>query len=84
MTEERVGRPGAPDPAVIQLRQGGGLRRVVRLDTLGGGLVGACDGELTARQLCSGLAVLTHEPAQEVVGTVLPLLRELVADGLLV
>ena len=84
VTEERVGRPGATDPAVIQLRQGGGLRRVVRLDTLGAGLVGACDGELTARQLCSGLAVLTKEPVQEVVGAVLPLLRQLIADGLLV
>ncbi|RIK17075.1 MAG: SAM-dependent methyltransferase, partial [Acidobacteria bacterium] len=43
VTEERVGRPGAPDPQVIQLRQGGGLRRVVRLDTLAAGFVGACD-----------------------------------------
>lgn len=83
VTEERVGRPGAVDPAVIQLRQGGGLRRVVRLDTLGAGLVGACDGELTARQLCSGLAVLTEASVDDVVLAVLPLLRELVADGLL-
>nr|WP_134774694.1 methyltransferase [Ornithinimicrobium flavum] len=84
VTEERVGRPGAPDPQVIQLRQGGGLGRVVRLDTLGAGLVGACDGELTARQLCGGLAVLTQVPSAEVEQQVLPLLRELVADGLLV
>lgn len=84
VTEERVGRPGAPDPAVIQLRQGGGLRRVVRLDTVGAGFVGACDGELTARQLCSGLAVLTEVPTEEVTRSVLPLLRDLVADGLLV
>ncbi|QFG67602.1 DUF7059 domain-containing protein [Ornithinimicrobium pratense] len=83
VTEERVGRPGAVDPAVIQLRQGGGLRRLVRLDTLTAGLVGACDGELTARQLCSGLAVLTEAPVEDVVRAVLPLLRELVADGLL-
>nr|WP_238154350.1 MULTISPECIES: methyltransferase [unclassified Ornithinimicrobium] len=83
VTEQRVGRPGAVDPAVIQLRQGGGLRRVVRLDTLGAGLVGACDGELTARQLCSGLAVLTEASVDDVVPAVLPLLRELVADGLL-
>ena len=37
-------RPGAADPDVIQLRQGGGLGRVVRLDTVGAGLVGVCDG----------------------------------------
>lgn len=84
VTEERVGRPGSPDPQVIALRQGGGLRRVVRLDTLGAGLVGACDGELTARQLCAGLAVLTEVGAGEVEQELLPLLRELVADGLLV
>ncbi|MFK5581852.1 DUF7059 domain-containing protein [Serinicoccus sp. LYQ131] len=83
VTEERVGRPGADDPQVIQLRQGGGLRRTVRLDTLAAGLVGACDGELTARQLCSGLAVLTEQPSAQVVSAVLPVLRELVADGLL-
>ncbi len=83
VTEERVGRPGAPDPQVIQLRQGGGLRRVVRLDTLSAGLVGACDGELTARQLCAGLAVLTEAAAEEVRAGVLPVLRDLVRDGLL-
>jgi hypothetical protein len=83
VTEERVGRPGAADPQVIQLRQGGGLRRVVRLDTLGAGLVGACDGELTARQLCGGLAVLTEAPVARVEAAVLPLLRALVRDGLL-
>lgn len=83
VTEERVGRPGAADPQVIQLRQDGGLRRVVRLDTLGAGLVGACDGELTARQLCGGLAVLTEAPVARVEAAVLPLLRALVRDGLL-
>ena len=83
VTEERVGRPGAVDPQVIQLRQGTGLHRTVRLDTLGAGLVGACDGDLTARQLCAGLAVLTEVDATQVEQTVLPVLRELVADGLL-
>ncbi|MFC6421307.1 DUF7059 domain-containing protein [Ornithinimicrobium tianjinense] len=83
VTEERVGRPGAPDPQVIQLRQGGGLRRVVRLDTLGAGFVGACDGELTARQLCAGLAVLTGSEVADVQQALVPLVRDLVKDGLL-
>ncbi|AXH97147.1 methyltransferase domain-containing protein [Ornithinimicrobium avium] len=83
ITEERVGRPGAPDPQVIQLRQGGGLRRVVRLDTLGAGFVGACDGELSAGQLCAGLAVLTEVAVDQVREAVLPVLRDLVKDGLL-
>ena len=83
VSEERIGRPGAPDPQVIQLRQGGGLRRTVRLGTLGAGLVGACDGDLTARQLCAGLAVLTEADTAAVVAEVLPVLRDLVKDGLL-
>lgn len=83
VTEERVGRPGDLDPMVIQLRQGGGLRRLVRLDTIAAGLVGASDGELTARQIVSGIAVLTDHPVAELTAGVLPLLRELVADGFL-
>lgn len=83
VTEERIGRPGADDPQVIQVRQGGGLRRVVQLDTLSAGVVGACDGELTARQLCAGLAVLSDVPRQDVESAVVPVLRELVKDGLL-
>src|SRR5690606_33914518 len=83
VTEERIGRPGGADPQVIQLRQGGGLRRVVQLDTLSAGVVGACDGELTARQLCAGLAVLSEVPRQDVESVVVPVLRELVKDGLL-
>lgn len=83
VTEERFGRPGAPDPRVIRLRQGGGLGRTIQVDTVGAGLVGACDGELTARQVLAGIAVLTDRAVAEVIGVALPLLRELVADGLL-
>lgn len=83
VTEERIGRPGDPDPMVIQLRQGGGLRRTVRLDTVSAGLVGASDGDLTAAQILRGIAVLTEEPVGDLVPRVLPTLRSLVADGLL-
>jgi methylase of polypeptide subunit release factors len=84
VTEERHGRPGAADPDVIQLRQGGGLGRVVRLDTVGAGLVGVCDGTLTARQALGVIATLLDRPEPAVVASALPLLRDLVADGLLV
>src|SRR5690606_15820029 len=83
VTEERFGRPGAVDPQVIRLRQGGGLGRTVRVDTVGAGLVGACDGELTARQALAGIAVLTDRAVGEVTQGALPLLRDLVADGFL-
>jgi hypothetical protein len=82
--EERYSRPGAADPEVIQLRQGRGLGRVVRLDTVGAGLVGVCDGTLTARQALGAIASLLDRPEADVVETATPLLRTLVADGLLV
>ncbi len=84
VVEERHSRPGASDPEVIQLRQGGGLGRVVRLDTVGAGLVGVCDGTLTARQALGAIATLLDRPEAEVVAVATPLLRTLVADGLLI
>lgn len=83
VTEERIGKPGAPDPMVIQVRQGGGFRRVVRLDSLSAGLVGALDGEITAAQIVHALAALTDTGAHEVQQVIVPVVRSLVADGLL-
>lgn len=84
VTEERHTRPGDPDPAVIQVRQGGGLRHTVRLDTASAALLSVCDGEITAGQALTAIAVLLDRPAGEVRAGVLPILRELVAHGLLV
>lgn len=82
--EERHGRPGAGDPAVIQLRQGSGLGRVVRLDTASAALVSVCDGELTAGVALAAIAGLLEREVAEVRAQVLPVLRALVADGLVV
>ncbi len=81
--EERHSRPGAGDPEVIQLRQGGGLGRVVRLDTVGAALVSVCDGTLTPGQALPAIAQLLAEPVDDVVARGVAALRELVADGLL-
>ena len=75
----RRGRPG-----VIQLRQGGGLGRTVPLDTVGAGLVGVCDGSLTARQALGAIAALLDQPEAAVTAAALPVLRALVADGVLI
>jgi hypothetical protein len=83
VTEERFGRPGAEDPQVVLLRQGGGLQRAVRADTALAGLVGACDGELTVGQIAGALAALLDEPVDELPHRLLPAVRALVADGLL-
>ena len=84
VTEERHYRPGDEDPQVIVLRQGGGFGRGVRASTALAGLVGACDGELTVGRLIAALAELLGVPADGLASELLPAVRRLVADGLLV
>jgi hypothetical protein len=84
VTEERHGRPGAEDPSVILLRQGGGLGRTVRLDTAMAAFASVCDGDLTAGQALTAIASLLDVPAEELRASALPVIRELVAGGLLV
>ena len=81
VTEERHGRPGADDPSVILLRQGGGLRRVVRAGTVLAAYLGVADGELTARVALDAIAALLDLDAGAVRAEVVPELRDLVADG---
>jgi methylase of polypeptide subunit release factors len=83
VTEERYLTPGDADPQVLQLRQGGGLGRVVRPGTVVAGAVGACDGELTLGQIVGGLAALLEAPAEDVAAEVLPAARDLLLDGFL-
>ncbi|RPF26513.1 DUF7059 domain-containing protein [Georgenia muralis] len=83
VTEERYLEPGAEDPRIVQLRQGGGLGRVVRPGTLVAGAVGACDGELTLGQIVGGLAALLDVPADDVAAEVLPAAHDLLVDGFL-
>ena len=84
VTEERHARPGDEDPSVIVLRQGGGLRRAVQLDTIGAALVSVCDGTLTASAALGAIAQLLGTGVGQVRAAAVPLVRELVADGLLV
>lgn len=83
VTEERYHRPGEEDPTVVLLRQGSGFGRLVRASTALAGLVGACDGELPVGAITSALADLLGEPLGELTGRLLPAVRALVADGLL-
>ncbi|WP_029069536.1 DUF7059 domain-containing protein [Jonesia quinghaiensis] len=83
VTEERYYTPGSPEPHIILLRQGGGLRRTVQADTALAGLVGASDGELTIRQILTAIAALYDLDSGEVFHATLPALRGLVIDGLL-
>jgi len=84
VTEERHTKPGTENPDVILVRQGGGLRRSIPVDTVIAGLVSVCDGSLTARQAFEAIAGLLELEAGAVIASALPTLRALVADGLLV
>ncbi len=82
--EERHGRPGADDPSVILFRQGAGLGRVVRAGTMLAAYRGVADGTLTARAALEAIATILDADPATVRAEVLPQVRDLVADGLLV
>ena len=81
--QETVGRPGAEDPEAIVLRQQRGFRRARTADTVEAALLGACDGDLTVRQIISALGSLLQRDEAELRTTYLPVVRELVAEGFL-
>lgn len=83
VTEERHLQPGAADPSVVLLRQGGGFGRVVRAGTALAGLVGACDGQLSVGRIIAALADLLDVPGDDLAAELLPQVRDLVRDGLL-
>jgi hypothetical protein len=56
--QETLGAPGAEDPTHIVMRQQRGLRRAVEVDTALGGVLGACDGDLTLREILGAVAQL--------------------------
>lgn len=84
VTEERHGRPGAADPAVILLRQGGGFGRSLRLGTWGAAFASVADGELTPEQAVVAIAAVTGAPEAEVRAEVAEVVRAGVRGGLLV
>lgn len=83
VTEERSHWPGAGDPSVILLRQGGGLRRDIRVDSSLAAVVGACDGELPLGVIIDAVAQLLDADATQLRAAILGEVRELVVDGLL-
>jgi ubiquinone/menaquinone biosynthesis C-methylase UbiE len=81
---EQHAEPGAPDPTLVLLRQGGGLRRQLRLSTVTAAYASVCDGELTARAACAAIAGLLDLDDDAVRSEVLVLTRDAAKDGLLV
>lgn len=84
VTEERHSRPGAADPSVILVRQGGGFRRAIRADTALSAFVSVCGGDLTGEVAVTAIAALTEEDPVSLRRRLAAPVRRLVADGLLV
>uniref|UniRef100_UPI0028F0E7E2 transferase n=1 Tax=Actinomyces viscosus TaxID=1656 RepID=UPI0028F0E7E2 len=59
VTEERHLVPGAAEPTVILLRQGGALGRTIRATTAVAALAGVADGELSVGQVASAVTALS-------------------------
>lgn len=83
VTKETYGRPTLADPEHILIRQGGGFGRAVKADTALAGFISACDGELTVGQIAHALAALLDVPSGDMIGGLVPAVRELVLDGFL-
>ncbi|WCC80175.1 methyltransferase [Cutibacterium equinum] len=80
---ETTGRPGAADPEHIVLRQRRGLCRAVEMTTASGGVLGACDGELTLGQITSAVSAILEVDHEDLLAEVLPLVRECLRHGIL-
>ncbi|PFG35200.1 DUF7059 domain-containing protein [Sanguibacter antarcticus] len=84
VSEERFYTPGANDPSVVVLRQGGGTGRAIHASTSLAALVGACDGELSVGQIVGAIASIFDVSVDDLAAELLPAVRGLVRDGLLV
>jgi len=83
VTEARHHRPGAEEPSVIELRQGGGFGRVLNVDPALAALVGASDGDLPLGVLIDAIADLLEVDAAALRADLLPRVRELAFTGFL-
>ncbi|OKK18452.1 transferase [Streptomyces sp. CB00455] len=61
VVQEQVGTPGAEDPEHVVLRQNRGMRRATKVDTVGAGFAGVCDGSLSAGRILDAIAQLVQE-----------------------
>jgi methylase of polypeptide subunit release factors len=83
VVQEQVGQPGAEDPEHVVLRRLGGLRPALRVDTATAALVGASEGTATVAALIGAVASVLHEDPRELERRLLPIVRDLVDQGVL-
>ncbi|WP_370086013.1 methyltransferase [Streptacidiphilus sp. MAP12-16] len=83
VVQEQVGAPGADDPEHVILRQNRGMRRATKVDTVGAGFAGVCDGELAAGQILDAIAALIDEDPVRLRDRTPEQIRMLVEQGFL-
>lgn len=81
---ESTSRPGAAGPEHIVYRQHTGLCRAMEVDTLLGGVLGACDGELALGTIIEVVASILEADADQATAQVLPRVRTALREGFLV
>lgn len=81
--QEQIGTPGEEDPEHVVLRQRDGMMRATTVDTVGAGLVGACDGTLSAGRIVDAIAQLIQEEPAGLRAATPGVLRSLVEQGFL-
>lgn len=83
VVQEQVGLPGAEDPEHVILRQNRGIRRATKVDTVGAGFAGVCDGTLTAGRILDAIAQLMGEDPVVLRDRTPQAIRLLVEEGFL-
>ncbi|MEU1278827.1 methyltransferase [Streptomyces sp. NPDC005805] len=84
VVQEQVGLPGAEDPEHVVLRQNRGMRRATRVDAVGAGFAGACDGTLPAGRILDAIAQLIDEDPVLLRDRTPQAVRLLVGEGFLI
>lgn len=83
VVQEQVGLPGAEDPEHVVLRQNRGMRRATKVDTVGAGFAGVCDGSLPAGRILDAIAQLVGEDPVRLRDRTPEAIRMLVEQGFL-
>ena len=83
LRQETLAEPGASDPNHIVFRQYRGLLRAIEADTALAAVLGACDGDLTVRQIIGAVATLLDADPEALATELTPRLRDAIAEGFL-
>lgn len=83
VVQEQVGLPGAEDPEHVVLRQHRGMRRATKVDAVGAGFAGVCDGSLPAGRILDAIAQLMAEDPVLLRDRTPQAIRVLVEEGFL-